>query len=125
MQGTANDKPMDRTALGQEWIAAWNAHDLDRVLALYTESFEMSSKHIVSFGFDTSGTLRGKDKVREYWAFALTKVPDLHFRLIDVYASPDSVIVHYENERGGKVCEYLHFDAAGRIFQASGNYLAG
>jgi len=115
----------DMTALGREWIAAWNAHDLDRVLALYTEDFEMTSKHIVGFGFDASGTLRGKDKVREYWAFALTKVPDLHFRLIGVYTSPDSVIVHYENERGGKVSEYLRFDASGKIVQGSGNYLAG
>ena len=121
---SAADKPMDMIALGREWIAAWNAHDLDRVLALYTENFEMNSKHIVGFGFDPSGTLRGKGKVREYWAFALTKVPDLHFKLIGVYTSPDSVIVHYENERGGKVCEYLRFDAAGKIFQTSGNYLA-
>ena len=124
MQGTA-DKPVDMTALGREWIAAWNAHDLDRVLALYTEDFEMTSKHIVGFGFDPSGTLRGKDKVREYWAFALTKVPDLHFRLIDVYTSPDSAIVFYENERGGKVCEYLRLDDAGKIKQASGNYEVG
>ena len=24
-------------ALGREWIAAWNSHDLERVLALYDE----------------------------------------------------------------------------------------
>ena len=116
---------LDATALGREWIAAWNAHDLDRVLALYADDFEMTSPHITGFGFDDSGTLRGKAKVREYWAFALKKVPDLHFTLIDVYTSPDSVIVHYENERGGKVCEYLRFGASGKIAQGSGNYLPG
>ena len=26
-----------------EWIAAWNAHDLGRILSHYTEDFEMSS----------------------------------------------------------------------------------
>ena len=110
-------------ALGREWIAAWNARDLDRVLALYAEDFEMTSPHIVGFGFDPSGTLRGKTRVREYWAFALEKVPDLHFDLIDLYASPDSLVVLYVNERGGKVCEYLRFNAAGKIAQGSGNYL--
>ena len=65
----------------------------------------------------------GKGKVRDYWALALAKVPDLHFELIDVYTSPDSLIVFYRNERGGKVCEYLRLNAAGKIVQGSGNYL--
>jgi ketosteroid isomerase-like protein len=122
MTSTA-DKQQDMTALGRAWIAAWNAHDLDRVLALYTEDFEMTSPHIIGFGFDASGTLRGKAKVREYWAFALEKVPDLHFELIHVFTSPDSLIVFYKNERGGKVCEYLRLNASGKIAQGSGNYL--
>ena len=111
------------TALGREWVAAWNARDLERVLALYADDFEMTSPHIVGLGFDASGTLRGKDKVRKYWAFALASVPDLHFDLIDVYTSPDSLVVFYSNERGGKVCEYLRLNAAGKIAQGSGNYL--
>ena len=47
----------------------------------------------------------------------------MHFELIDLYTSPDSLIVFYQNERGGKVCEYLRLDASGKIAQASGNYL--
>jgi ketosteroid isomerase-like protein len=113
----------DMTALGREWIAAWNARDLDRVLGLYAEDSEMTSHHIAGLGFDPSGTLRGKSKIREYWAFALAKLPDLHFELIDLYASPDSLIVFYSNERGAKICEYLRLDAAGKISQGSGNYL--
>lgn len=27
----------------KEWIAAWNSHDLDRILSHYVEDFEMSS----------------------------------------------------------------------------------
>jgi len=113
------------TALGHEWIAAWNARDLERVLALYDDGFEMTSPHIHTMGFDPSGTLRGKACVREFWATALARVPDLHFELIDLFMSPDSVVVLYQNERGGEVCEYLRLDAHGRIAQASGNYAAG
>jgi ketosteroid isomerase-like protein len=109
-------------ALGHEWIAAWNARDLDRVLKLYSENFEMTSPHIHAIGFDASGTLRGKDRVRHFWATALARLPDLHFELIDLFVSPDSVIVFYQNERGKKICEYLRLDAAGKIAQASGNY---
>ena len=70
--------------LGHEWIAAWNARDLERVLKLYAEDIEMTSPHINAMGFDASGTLRGKPRLREYWAAALAKVPDLHFGLNDL-----------------------------------------
>ena len=53
----------DLAALGREWIAAWNSHDLERVLALYAEDAEMTSDRIPALGFDATGTLRGKDKL--------------------------------------------------------------
>ena len=119
-------KPHDAarlTALGQQWIAAWNSHDLERVLALYAEDSEMTSDKIPLLGLDASGTLRGKQRIREYWGLALKRLPNLHFDLIDVYVSPDSLVVFYTNERGQKICEYLRVDADGRIRQGSANHL--
>ncbi|MCP4680373.1 MAG: nuclear transport factor 2 family protein, partial [Deltaproteobacteria bacterium] len=58
----------------EEWIAAWNAHDLDRILAHYTDDFEITSPMIkVALGVET-GTLKGKDAIRKYWQAALAKV---------------------------------------------------
>jgi ketosteroid isomerase-like protein len=111
-------------ALGREWIAAWNSRDLERVLKLYAEDSEMTSDKIQALGFDSTGTLEGKAKIRIYWAKALTLLPDLHFTLIDTYVSPDSIVVFYANERGAKICEYLRLDAAGKIVQGSANHLA-
>ena len=74
----------DLAALGRQWIAAWNSHDLERVLALYAEDSEMTSDKIPALGFDPSGTLRGKPKLRAYWGKALDAVarsaihPDRH-----------------------------------------------
>ncbi|MBA2402340.1 MAG: nuclear transport factor 2 family protein [Bradyrhizobium sp.] len=110
-------------SLGREWIAAWNSHDLERVLAMYAEDSEMTSDRIPALGFDASGTLRGKDRLRAYWGMALQRLPDLHFELIDIYVSPDSVVVFYQNDRGARICEYLRVDAEGRIRQGSANHL--
>ena len=110
--------------LGRDWIAAWNSHDLERVLALYAEDSEMTSDKIPALGFDVSGTLRGKDRLRAYWSKALQLLPNLHFDLIDTYVSPDSIVVFYQNERGAKICEYLRLDAEGKIRQGSANHLA-
>lgn len=114
----------DLTALGRDWIAAWNSRDLERVLALYADECEMASDKIQALGFDSSGTLRGKAKLREYWGKALQLVPNLQFDLIDLFVSPDSVVVFYANERGAKICEYLRIDAERRIVQGSANHLS-
>ena len=97
-------------ALGRDRIAAWNSHDLERVLALYAEDSEMTSDKIPALGFDASGTVRGKERLRAYWGTALQRLPNLHFELIDVYVSPDSLVVFYQNERGAKICEYLRLN---------------
>jgi ketosteroid isomerase-like protein len=114
----------DLAVLGREWIAAWNSHDLERVLALYTDEAEMTSDKIQALGFEAGGTLRGKDRLRAYWGKALTLLPNLRFDLIDTYVSPDSVVVFYQNERGAQICEYLRLDATGKIRQGSANHLA-
>jgi ketosteroid isomerase-like protein len=113
----------DLAALGRQWIAAWNSHDLDRILALYAEDSEMTSDRIQALGLATSGTLRGKDMLRVYWSKGLELLPNLHFELIDIYVSPDSMVVFYQNERGARICEYLRLNDEGKIRQGSANHL--
>ena len=110
-------------ALGKQWIDAWNSHDLERILALYSDDSEMTSDKIPLLGFDPTSTLRGKDRLRQYWSKGLELLPNLHFTLIDVYVSPDSLVVFYENERGARICEYLRLNTDGKIRQGSANHL--
>ncbi|WP_448032768.1 nuclear transport factor 2 family protein [Bradyrhizobium liaoningense] len=112
-------QPSSLAALGRTWVEAWNTGDLERVLALYDEAAVMTSDRIPAMGFDASGTVRGKAALRAYWSKAL----GLHFSLIDLFVSPDSVVVFYENERGKKICEYLRVNEAGLIVQGSANHL--
>ena len=112
----------DLVTLGRDWIAAWNSRDLERILALYAEDSEMTSDKIQALGFDSSGTLCGKASLRMYWGKALQLLPGLHVDLIDLFVSPDSLVVFYSNERGARICEYLRVDAEGRIVQGSANH---
>ena len=54
-----------------DWIAAWNRHDLDAILAHYADDFEMVSPLIPQLAGEPSGRLRGKTRVGAYWARAL------------------------------------------------------
>ncbi len=115
--------PSMLAALGRTWVEAWNARDLERVLGLYDEAAVMTSDRIPAMGFGASGTVQGKEALRAYWGKALGLLPELHFSLIDVFVSPDSVVVFYANERGKKICEYLRVNEAGLIVQGSANHL--
>ncbi len=93
-----------------EWIAAWNSHDLD-----------MSSPVIPMLVGEPSGILRGKTTVGAYWAKALRRSPDLHFQLVTVLAGVDSVTIYYKGHRGLST-EVLHFGPGAKVQAAFAHY---
>ncbi len=105
-----------------EWVAAWNAHDLDRILGHYADDFEMSSPRIVQFMGEPSGKLRGKKAVGAYWQRALQMRPDLHFRLLDVFAGVDSVCIRYESLGGQHAVEFFELDSDLKVRRAAAHY---
>lgn len=114
-------------ALGKAWVAAWNSRELDRILALYADDAEMTSDGLVRLGLSVQGSVRGKENLRAYWSRALALLPKLHFAPIGYLTSPNSVVVHYANDRGQTICEYLRVGQiganAGLIVQGSANHL--
>ena len=58
-------------AFAREWVDAWNAHDLERILSHYTDDFEMASPLIVERMGVASGRLKGKEAIRRYWGQGL------------------------------------------------------
>ena len=99
----------------QEWIAAWNAHDLERVLSLYTMNFEMSSPSIISLTNEASGVLKGQEQVAAYWRAALERMPDLHFDLQTVLLGVDSICLYYTSASGRLSAEVLFLNEEGKI----------
>jgi ketosteroid isomerase-like protein len=93
----------------EEWEAAWNAHDLDRLLAPYAEDVVFSSPHVVRRLGVPSGEVRGIDELRDYWGSGLDGEPDLRFKVEDVRASVDTVVINYRNQHGHAVAEVLRF----------------
>jgi hypothetical protein len=105
-----------------EWIAAWNAHDLPRVLSHYTEDFEMSSPKIIQIVGKPDGRLVGKNSVAAYWATALARIADLHFELLAVLHGVDSVVLYYRGAGGQLAAEVFYFNSDGLVCRACANY---
>src|SRR4051794_32542589 len=87
-------------ALAEHWIAAWNAHDLDAVLAHFHDDVVFHSPLIPQLVGEPSGTVKGQDALRAYWTAGLQAIPDLHFELLTVFNGVDLVAIHYRNQRG-------------------------
>jgi ketosteroid isomerase-like protein len=91
------------------WAEDWNSHDLERILAHYTDDVVFASPRIVQWLGDPAGEVRGKEALRAYWKHGLELLPDLRFTVQDVRASVDTIVINYTNERGQAVAEVLTF----------------
>jgi SnoaL-like domain len=105
-----------------EWVAAWNAHDLERVLSHYTEDFEMSSPFIVSFTGEPSGTLKGRAQVGAYWRTALERIPNLRFELLEVFTCVNSITIYYKAVLGKSATEIFFINQEGKVYKALAHY---
>jgi ketosteroid isomerase-like protein len=120
---TTSDGP-DLQQLADEWIAAWNARDLDAVLRHYAEDVQFTSPTAAAVVPESGGVIRGIDALRAYWAAALPLVPDLHFELVDVLATVDGLTIVYNNQRQQLVAETLLLRPDGLVGWGVASYSA-
>jgi hypothetical protein len=106
----------------KEWIAAWNSHDLDRILSHYVDDFEMSSPLIIERKKDPTGVLHGKSAIRDYWAVGLTANPPLEFELIDVHVGVNTIGILYRSIGRRRVIEVLTFNENKQVTRGGGLY---
>lgn len=112
---------VDPAAFAAEWVAAWNARDLPRILGHYTDDVVFLSPTAQAVVGD--GRVEGKAALRDYWAKALARVPDLRFELIGVYAGHQSLTINYARADGRRACESFEFAADGRVCRSMATYL--
>lgn len=110
-----------RTFVG-EWVGAWNAHDLERILGHFTEDVTFTSPVAANIVAGSDGVIQGKQALREYWREGLRLLPDLQFDIKGIYLGVDTVVINYRNQRGGLVSEVLVFDGA-LVVKGYGTYL--
>ena len=106
----------------RDWIDSWNSHDLDRILAHYTEDFEMSSPFIVERLGREDGNLNGKTAVAEYWKPSLSRDPPLKFELLDVLAGINQLTIYYRSVGGNVVAETLTLDSSLKVVSGSSQW---
>lgn len=105
-----------------DWIAAWNAHDLDRVLSHYRDDVFFVSPFAIAHAGAQDGVVRGLPGLRRYFKRALDAYPELHFELIAALAGVASVALHYRSIEGREAIEVMELDARSRVHRATAHY---
>jgi ketosteroid isomerase-like protein len=108
--------------LAERYYAAWNARDLDAILALYADDIEFSSPYIAALGFAPDGVIHGKQLLRLYFEKALERAPGLTFTPESLCVGARGHTLIYRNHRGERAAEHHQIDAMGLIVRAEATY---
>lgn len=105
-----------------DWIQAWNSRDLDRIMTHYAEGVVLVSPVAAQLLNDPGGTVRGKDKLRDYFQKGLNAFPQLRFDLIEVMRGLSSVVLYYKNQKGTKSGEFMELNPQRKVIRVVANY---
>lgn len=94
----------------QRWIDAWNRHDVEAVLADFSDDIVFRSPRAATVVPESGGTIVGKAALRDYWTRALAAIPPLDFRLDGVFRGVDTLVLLYRNgATGPSITEVMQF----------------
>lgn len=113
---------MNDVEFARKYYEAWNARDLEAILALYAEDIEFSSPYIAALGFSPDGVINGKPMLRAYFERALDRAPDLTFTPEALCVGARGHTLIYRNHRGERAAETHERDALGIVVRADATY---
>lgn len=116
--------PDDARKLANDWVAAWNAHDLEAILGHYEDDVELISPTAAQLLGTSDGRVAGKTALRAYFERGLAAYPELRFELQDVLCGVNSVVLYYTNQKGTHTGEFMELSEAGKVARVVAHYSA-
>ena len=110
-------------AFAQDWIDAWNGHDIERILSHYDDDDDVTLASPVALRLVNDGVLRGKAALRDYFTRGLEAYPNLRFDLIDTFWGIETIILYFSsNFRSSKTAEVMLLNPSGKVTRVWANY---
>jgi hypothetical protein len=107
----------------QEWVEAWNSHDLDRIMDHYNDDVTLISTVALSLLNNGTGVVQGKPALRDYFLRGLKAYSNLRFDLVDVLWGVETIVVCYTNNvRDSKSAEVMQLNPSGKVSRVWANY---
>lgn len=113
------------TRWAAHWIAAWNALDIEAVLALFADDCRFRSPKAAAI--TGRGTVIGKAALRDYWTRAVAGIASLHFSFESAHwdLHGRTLLIRYIAELGPQrllAAEVFDFNADGFVICGTALY---
>ncbi|HVY60217.1 MAG TPA: nuclear transport factor 2 family protein [Planctomycetota bacterium] len=112
---------MSSIDLAREWLRAFNARDLDALLALYADDAVHVSPKLREREPATGGRVTGKARLRAWWADSFARLPGLRYEPVSLTGDDARVWMEYRRVLPGSadlmVAEVLVL-GAGKIVES-------
>lgn len=88
--------------IGRAWMRAFNAHDIDALVALYAAHATHTSPKIRALHPETGGKLVGRDALHSWWTGSNARIPGLRYEATAFTADAQRVVVEYVRHADGQ-----------------------
>jgi hypothetical protein len=115
----------DPLTFAQEWIEAFNGHDLERILSHYADDVRLISPFYLQFTEGRTDELNGISELRHYFGTALQRYSALRFSLLEVTEGSRGLCIRYHTNLGDRIAmEAIELDAFGKAARVLCHYKA-
>jgi hypothetical protein len=87
--------------IARAWIRAFNAYDVDALIALYHEDATHTSPKIRALHPETDGKLLGTRAIAAWWRDAIARTPGLRYEETAITAGDERVFLEYVRHARG------------------------
>ncbi|HEY3941107.1 MAG TPA: nuclear transport factor 2 family protein [Acidimicrobiales bacterium] len=113
---------MDTRRHADRWIAAWNDHDIDAIMASYSEDVDFVASTVVQRWSREDGRLRGKAELRRHFELGLELAPHLRFTEESFLTSPAGYALLYRRENRNRVLDAVELNSNGEAARVRAFY---
>jgi hypothetical protein len=113
---------MDIRRHANSWLAAWNAHDLDAVMACYSEDVDFVASTVVQRWGRQDGRLHGTIELRRHFELGLELAPQLTFTEEALLSNPLGYALLYRRENNNRVVDVVELNSIGRAARVRAFY---
>jgi SnoaL-like domain len=104
------------------WLAAWNDHDLDAIIACYSEDVDFAAPTVIRRWGRDDGRLQGKAELRRHFELGLELAPGLTFTEEAFLVGPAGYALLYRRENGNRVLDVVELNPAGEAARVRAFY---
>lgn len=95
-------QPGELIQIARRWLACFESHDVEALVALYADDARHTSPKLRVQRPETGGFLIGKAALRDWWADAFRRLPQLRYVEQSLTADGERVFMEYLRKNPGE-----------------------